>query len=160
MHTPCNGRNRNQQKTAKSARHECKAEKLLMAQRHDVGIAVGEYQGRGRGEDESSNPEVEPDNCDDDNNDDDSNNDGDNSDDDEATPQIPLLFFFDVETTGLMVYIIEIAAKVIDIPESVVSQYSYVYQSLIRTSKTIGSKGTYVEMFSDRLIYKKTYYIR
>lgn len=147
MHTPCNGRNRNQQKTAKSARHE--AEKLLMAQRRDVGIAVGEYQGRGRGEDESSNPEVEPDNCDDDNNDDDSNNnddednDGDNSDDDEATPQIPLLFFFDVETTGLMVYddfIIEIAAKVIDIPESaVVSQYSY--QSLVRTSKTIGSKG-------------------
>lgn len=95
---------------------------------------------------ESSNPEVEPDNCDDDNNDDDSNNnddegnDGDNSDDDEATPQIPLLFFFDVETTGLMVYDVEIAAKVIDIPESaVVSQYSY--QSLVRTSKTIGSKG-------------------
>ncbi|ORU90793.1 MAG: hypothetical protein A6F71_07530 [Cycloclasticus sp. symbiont of Poecilosclerida sp. M] len=56
--------------------------------------------------------------------------------------ELPLLFFFDVETTGLVVYndvIIDIAAKVVDIPPSVVSQPTY--QSLVRTSKSIPDKG-------------------
>ena len=120
-----------------------------MVQRQEVGIAVGQYQGGGQGENEAPNLEVEPveqvtpvepepmdDDCED----------GlDLEEDTEAvqsTDKTPLLYFFDVETTGLVVYngfIIDIAAKVVDIPHSAVSQPSYT--SLIRTSKTIPNKN-------------------
>lgn len=49
---------RNKQKAAKNMRHE--AEKLHMAQRQGVGIAVGQYQGGGQKENAVPEPEVEP----------------------------------------------------------------------------------------------------
>lgn len=137
---------RNKQKAAKSRRHE--AEKQHMVQRQEVGIAVGQYQGGGQGENEAPDPDeepaapVEPEPMDTDCF---SENDLGLEDTEtvRSTHKAPLLFFFDVETTGLVVYndfIIDIAAKVVDIPHSAVSQPSYT--SLIRTSKTIPSKGT------------------
>ena len=122
----------NKQKTAKNARHE--AEKALMEERRYVGITTGKYQGRGQGESGSADPGV------------DSTEDLASDDDDEDEEQtqttsstVPLLFFFDIETTGLSCYsdvIIDIGAKVIDVavPQT--------YQSLVRTSKTIPEKGT------------------
>ena len=103
-----------------------------MEQQRDVGIAAGEYQGRGRGEDESPIKLVPMDIGSDIDNDIHLEED---SDDDEALNRLPLSLIFYVESTGLVVYndhIIDIAAKVVDLPESaVVSQPSY--QSLVRT---------------------------
>ena len=142
MHTTFS--HRNKQKAAKNVRHE--AEKLHMVQRQEVGIAVGQYQGGGQGETVDPGPEVEqvesvepnePDVSD--HYEDDNENDSENA---VPSSERPLLFFFDVETTGLGVYsdfIIDIAAKVFDIPTSAVSQPTY--QSLVRTSKTIPMKG-------------------
>lgn len=56
----------------------------------------------------------------------------------------PLLFFFDIETTGLSIYvdhIVEIAAKVVGVPWSTVTQQSY--SSLIHTPKNIPYKGMF-----------------
>lgn len=131
---------RNKQKAAQNARHE--AEKLHMQQRQDVGLAVGEYQGRGQGE--NLQTEAEP--MDAVEMDFESGDEDDPGDNTETTVlpsnERPLLFFFDVETTGLVVYndvIIDIAAKVVDIPPSAVSQLTY--QSLLRTSKTVPARG-------------------
>lgn len=131
---------RNKQKTARNLRHE--AEKLYMLQRQDAGIAVGEYQGRGQGENVAHDPVVEPVSMEFDNEEDAFvDNFVDNFVDSE-TDELPLLFFFDVETTGLVVFndvIIDVAAKVVDIPPSAVSVP--IYQSLVRTSKSIPGKG-------------------
>ena len=81
------------------------------------------YQGGGQGENEVPHPEVEaamlfePEPMDAD-----FNNEYDldlGEDTGTMSNELPLLFFFDVETTGLVVYndfIIDIAAKVVDIP--------------------------------------------
>ena len=88
-----------------------------MAQRQEVGIAIGQYQGRGQGENAAPEPEIEPKSLDAY-----SDSEDDTEEDTESKPpssKLPLLFLFDVETTGLVVYndfIIDIAAKVIDRP--------------------------------------------
>ena len=133
---------RNKQKTAQNMRHE--AEKLYMLQRQDVGIAVGEYQGRGQGENVAHDLVVEPVSMEFEGEEEDSF--VDNSFVSEIPPsdELPLLFFFDVETTGLVVFndvIIDVAAKVVDIPPSVVSMPTY--QSLVRTSKSVPEKGIF-----------------
>lgn len=142
---------RNKQKTAQNMRHE--AEKLYMLQWQDAGIAVGEYQGRGQGENVAPDPEVEPVSMDFDSNEED---DFDDSEIPLPSDELPLLFFFDVETTGLVVYndvIIDIAAKVVDIPPSVVSQPTY--QSLVRTSKSIPDKGRNYATIMNQWMTKK-----
>ena len=120
-----------------------------MLQQEEVGIAVGQYQGGGQGENAPPDSEVdqlEPIAMDVDVMD--VEVDSSFEDDPEApetllpSDKLPLLFFFDVETTGLVVYedvIIDIAAKVVDITQSAVSQP--MYHSLLRTSKTIPKKG-------------------
>ena len=93
---------RNKQKTAQNMRHE--AEKLYMLQRQDGGIAVGEYQGRGQGENVAHDLVVEPVSMEFEGEEEDSF--VDNSFVSEIPPsdELPLLFFFDVETTGLVVF--------------------------------------------------------
>lgn len=109
-----------------------------MEQRRRVGIAAGQYQGNGHGEDNLGY--YEPDN--------DADNDvfleeSDNEDEIAVnSAEHPLLFFFDIETTGLVVYndtITDIAGKVIDVPPSSVSQISFT--SLVMTNRHIPEKG-------------------
>lgn len=129
-----------------------------MVQRQEVGIAVGQYQGGGQGENvdlgPGPSPQVEPvEPCEPDA---DNNSDDDFEDDTTTFSKHPLLFFFDVETTGLVIYndfIIDIAAKVIDIPASAVSQPRY--QSLVRTSKTIPTKGKNMLAYKNVLLNYK-----
>ena len=117
---------RNQQKRAKTVRHE--AEKAHMADRCGLGISTGQYQGGGQGdlsdggEDEQWLSDIE---------------DIDSGSETDTDP--PLLFFFDIETTGLNIYndaITEIAGKAIGISCS-----QPTYTSLVMTNKNIPKKG-------------------
>ncbi len=104
-----------------------------MEQRRQVGIAAGHYQGNGHGEDDLGY--YEPDVL--------FSEESDNEDEIAVNSAIhPLLFFFDIETTGLNVYndtITDIAGKVVDIPPSYVSQISFT--SLVMTNRHIPEKG-------------------
>ena len=54
----------------------------------------------------------------------------------------PLIFFYDCETTGFSIYtenITEIAAKVVGVPLSSLSQPTF--SSLVRTTRNISKKG-------------------
>ena len=70
------------------------------------------------------------------------NSESEDTEDPTITSQLlPLHFFFDIETTGLDIYdvaIIELAGKVVDAPVPVCQT---TFQSLVRTSKSISSKG-------------------
>jgi hypothetical protein len=115
-------------------RHE--AEKALMEDRRDVGIATGEYQGRGLGETGANNPHPEVEYEVDFATDEEENQ---VLDQFEMPSTAPLLVFFDIETTGLNIYteaIIDIGAKVFD-----ATVHQGTYQSLVRTSKTIPERG-------------------
>ena len=123
---------RNLQKRAKTARHE--AEKAHMEDRRSVGIATGQYQGNGQGEEENvCDFEEDP-----------FFSDGEDMAASDTVDQSthPLLFMFDIETTGLHIYedaITDIAAKVVNIPVNSVSQPTF--SSLVMTSKSIPAKG-------------------
>ena len=112
-----------------------------MEQLRGAGHATGEYMGGGRGEDEREEP-------------DDNDKASDECDlvdecqvlgqeeleEDSNDNANPLLFFFDVETTGLSIYqdhIVELAAKVIGVP--LVSQPTF--SSLVHTPRNIPTKG-------------------
>lgn len=71
-----------------------------MALRRGVGIATGQYQGRGQGENESSDSRNEPEPMECDN----AVVDANVEDSESLTNHLPLLFFFDVESTGLGIY--------------------------------------------------------
>lgn len=135
--------NRNLFKKAKTTRHE--KEKVYMEQLQTAGATVGEYVGNGQGETEKNTDtndndedrsEAEPEA---DIDDDDYNQDcSEEIDETEA----PLLFLYDCETTGLGIYtehITEIAAKVVGIPHSSISQPTF--SSLVKTSRNISKKG-------------------
>ena len=150
---------RNLQKRARKTRHE--REKVFMEQLRGLGHAVGEYVGGGRAEIEQeeddgtiagdeSRTEVEMVH-------DDRQDDGEDREDlldreadrgeDIAENAHPLLFFFDTETTGLSIYddhIVEIAAKVVGVPRSTVTQPSF--SSLIHTPKNIPTKGMLIHV--------------
>ena len=117
-----------------------------MEQLRSAGATVGEYVGNGQGETEISTTA--------------NDNDEDRS---EAEPEAdvdddymynqdcredinenkaPLLFLYDCETTGLGIYtehITEIAAKVVGVPHSAISQPTF--SSLVKTSRNISTKG-------------------
>jgi uncharacterized protein YprB with RNaseH-like and TPR domain len=126
---------RNHQKRAKTARHE--AEKAHMEDRRGLGIATGQYQGNGQGEEDTSDQEDNPVYTD--------MEDVNSEDDDETVMdanKFPLLFFFDIETTGFQIYddtITDIAGKVVDIPPNLVSQPTYT--SLVMTNRAIPERG-------------------
>ena len=64
---------------------------------------------------------------------------------------VPLLIFFDLETTGLLIHeehITELAAKVVGVPQSKVSQVSF--SRLVRTSRNIPIDGKKTESFNFR----------
>ena len=152
---------RNLQKRARKTRHE--REKVFMEQLRGLGHAVGEYVGGGRAEIEQeeddgtiagdeSRTEVEMVH-------DDRQDDGEDREDlqdreadrgeDITENAHPLLFFFDTETTvtGLSIYddhIVEIAAKVVGVPRSNVTQPSF--SSLIHTPKNIPTKGMLIHV--------------
>jgi len=119
---------------------------------HDLGHAVGEYVGGGQG-DASSNDDGEMENSDAEveltgsqgDNDDDTNpdaSDGQEEQEDSSDLAHPLMFFFDCEATGLSIYddhITEIAAKVVGVPLSSVSEPSF--SSLVHTPRNIPKKG-------------------
>ena len=129
-----------------------------MEQLRGLGHAVGEYVGGGRAEIEQE--DESPVACDEHSNEVDmvcydQQEDGNNectedreatSDEEDITDDAhPLLFFFDIETTGLSIYedhIVELAAKVVGVPRSTVTQRSY--SSLIYTPKNIPSKGMFI----------------
>lgn len=105
-----------------------------MEQRRRVGIATGQYQGNGQGEDNLGYYEADNDMFPEES----------GNEDETAVNSAthPLLFFFDIETTGFVVYddtITDIAAKVIEIPPNYVSQVSFT--SLVMTNRHIPEKG-------------------
>ena len=119
-----------------------------------VGHAVGEYVGGGKGDMEQEEIEVageegETENEDRDDvlltlGDDELVLDGEEEQEEEDSIENahPLLFFFDLETTGLNIYedhIVEIAAKVVGAPLSSVTQPSF--SSLVHTPRNTPSKG-------------------
>ena len=119
-----------------------------------VGHAVGEYVGGGKGDMEQEEIEVageegETENEDRDDvlltlEDDELVLDGEEEQEEEDSIENahPLLFFFDLETTGLNIYedhIVEIAANVVGAPLSSVTQPSF--SSLVHTPRNIPSKG-------------------
>lgn len=125
-----------------------------MEQLRGVGHAVGNYVGGGRAEIEEEDDGIAGDKHigDVEMVDDGEQEDGEDEKDEEDIDTdrekdirenaLPLLFFFDTETTGLSIYddhIIEIAAKVVGVPQSTVTQPSF--SSLIHTPKNIPSKG-------------------
>ena len=115
-----------------------------MAQLSSVGYTVGEYVGDGKGDTENTEPEADPDDTepvDDDQHESDTDEDlqGDSSDNAD-----PLLFFYDCETTGYSIYhehITEIAAKVVGVPLSSLSQPTF--STLVKTTRNISKKGMY-----------------
>ncbi len=132
-------KNRNLQKRAKKARYE--AEKVLMGTLRDVGCAVGEYMGDGKGEADtreylSDDPvivdhpdsQVDP-------------TDNLECSSESGDTQLPLLVLYDCEATGLSTYsdhITDIAAKILDSP---VQLPSPTFSSLVRTSRNISAPG-------------------
>ncbi len=104
----------------------------------DVGYAVGEYVGDGKGEDDTGDHPVDdaaeadlPDSLDD-------STDG---QDEHGSTSLPLLVFYDCEATGLSTYsdhLTDIAAKVLDPPIPVPSPS---FSSLVRTSRNISAPG-------------------
>lgn len=115
-----------------------------MEERRRLGIITGQYEGDGEGENVAADPGGEEDFEDimekeDTEEDVYADSEGETVLDKRA---LPLLFFFDIETTGLQVYsdaITDIGAKVFDIPPTSVSRLSYT--SLVMTSKNIPDKG-------------------
>lgn len=72
--------------------------------------------------------------------------DGEEEEDDGTDNAQPLHFFYDCETTGLSIYsehLTEIAAKVVGVPLTQVTQSSY--SSLIHTPRNIPKKGNYFQ---------------
>ena len=134
---------RNISKRAKTTRHE--KEKAYTEQLRCAGAIVGEYVGNGQGESEC----VEDDNLCDEQAEPVAGDGGCESDsacEEEASEDTddnaPLLFIYDCETTGLGIYtehITEIAAKVVRIPLSSVSNPTFA--SLVKTSRNISKKG-------------------
>lgn len=117
-----------------------------MEERRSLGIAVGEYQGSGQGENVASDPGVVEDVDVEDEAEEDVNSEEETETNDMT---LPLLFFFDIETTGFQVYddaITDIGAKVVNIPPTSVSQPSYT--SLVMTSRNIPERGTQEETFA------------
>ena len=136
-----------------------------MEQLRSAGATVGEYVGNGQGETEISTTA--------------NDNDEDRS---EAEPEAdvdddymynqdcreninenkaPLLFLYDCETTGLGIYtehITEIAAKVVGVPHSAISQPTF--SSLVKTSRNISTKGiTYQALIIIILVHIYTQYL-
>lgn len=109
-----------------------------------VGHAVGEYVGNGQGDAENVDPNLEDASGDVDLNADPSecNSDTDKENEDGSDSAQPLLFLYDCETTGFSIYddhITELAAKVVGIPVSSVSQP--IFSKLVRTTRRIPPKG-------------------
>ena len=105
-----------------------------MEQLRSVGHAVGEYVGNGQGDTESTEPIS----------DDPVVDEGlDEEEDEDSTDNAnPLLFFYDCETTRLSIYdehITEVAAKVIGVPASSISQPTF--SKLVKTTRHISKKG-------------------
>lgn len=118
---------------------------------HDLGRAVREYVGGGQG-DTSPNDESEMERGDaeveypesEGDNEDDTNPDANDQErqEDSSDQAHPLMFCFDCEATGLSIYddhITKIAAKVVGVPLSTVSQPSF--SSLVHTPRYIPEKG-------------------
>ena len=143
------------QKQAEASQNgETYQEKVFMERLRCVGHAVGEYVGGGKGDMEQEETEVageegETENEDRDDvlltlEDDELVCDGEEEQEEEDSIENahPLLFFFDLNTTGLNIYedhIVEIAAKVVGAPLSRVTQPSF--SSLVHTPRNIPSKG-------------------
>ena len=129
---------RNISKRAKSTRHE--KERAYMEQLRCAGATVGEYVGNGQGETERTDTE---DKCDEDAEPEvDDHHECDDASEGSSDDAHPLLFFYDCETTGFSVYsehITEIAAKVVGVPLSSLSQPTF--SSLLKTSRNITKKG-------------------
>ena len=69
-----------------------------------------------------------------------------NEDDNVTDSKGHLFFLFDIETTGLSIYedhITEIAAKIIGVPTSSVSQPTF--SSLVRTTRKISKRGKLIK---------------
>ena len=123
-----------------------------------LGHAVGEYVGGGQGDLEPEWTE-DPD-------DDDAEIAGDagDADDDDETAEDssdqahPLLFIYDCEATGLSIYddhITEIAAKVVGVPLSSLSQPSF--SSLVHTPRKIPKKGKKCTNTAVRMTFRNSY---
>ena len=112
-----------------------------MEQLRGAGHAVGEYVGGGRGEPEDEDRGSDGEDCE-------LIDELEETDEDEETTDNtahPPLFFFDTEITGLNIYqdhIVELAAKVIGVPLSSVTQPTF--SSLVHTPRNIPTKGTLV----------------
>lgn len=135
---------RNVSKRAKTTRHE--KEKAYMDQLRCAGTSVAEYVGNGQGEKECADvvETLEADLAVSDVAVDD-HYDHDQTSDHICDDSSLLLFIYDCETTGLGIYtehITEIAAKVVGIPVSQVSQPTF--SSLVKTSRNISKKGIHV----------------
>ncbi len=120
----------------------------------DLGHAVGDYVGGGQGDtlpeeaehsdgdDEMEAGDAEVDYPGADGDADPDANEGQEEQEDSSEQAHPLMFFFDCEATGLSIYddhITEIAAKVVGVPLSSVSQPSF--SSLVHTPRNIPKKG-------------------
>ena len=122
-------------------RQEDTREKEHMNQMCSLGYTVGEYVGNGKGDTESTEPEADsPDT--EPVVDDQPESDEDNFEEGSSENAHPRFFFYDCETTGFSIYkehITEIAAKVVGVPLSSLSQPTF--SSLVKTSKNISKKG-------------------
>ena len=113
-----------------------------MEQIRSAGGTVGEYVGNGQGERECADADEETSETVLDVDIDDSHDCCDEVSENVDDSGHPLLFLYDCETTGLSIYtehLTEIAAKVVSVPVSHLSQPSY--SSLVKTSKHISKKG-------------------
>lgn len=140
---------RNKQKKAKKARHV--REKEYMEELRGFGHAVGEYVGEGMGDvEDDADKLAETDNIVDaelDHADAKECSLDEEREEDRSEKSYPLLFFFDCEATGLSIYhnsITEVAAKVVGVTQSSVSQPSF--SSLIHTPRNIPRKGNKVTL--------------
>lgn len=110
-----------------------------------LGHGVGEYVGGGQGDTEDMDTEDAQAQDDDEVGDTEPGiemSDGESEGESVTVSEHHVLFLFDIETTGLSIYddhITEIAAKVVGVPVSSVSEPTF--SSLVKTGRTISKKG-------------------